>query len=342
MPQAPAVPSLMRWGLSPHADLVYRMLVGFGPRSVHYISQSLELSVPQVRAALDELAALGAASPADSVAGDDRTWSSHAPTQVVALLRERHQRGVLAQHRLRLRMTRMAHPPVIADVSRLPRDEVRRLDGVDLARARLFAELQTVRRETLTINTEAAFGTAELKASAEQVRKAQVGGDGRFVLGIPASVDDDSAWYSNELRARGGRYRELPTVPMKLFVFDRRIAWVPIDPADRSQGYWEITAPQSVHELTVLFLQHWAMAGPPRMWLPPRHLSPRESTIVTLLADGHSDAAIIARLDLSVRTIAYTVAGLMERYRVTNRFQLGLRLGAEAAKAAPDDATVST
>ncbi|GAA1417122.1 helix-turn-helix transcriptional regulator [Catellatospora coxensis] len=59
------------------------------------------------------------------------------------------------------------------------------------------------------------------------------------------------------------------------------------------------------------------------------NLTPRERTIMTLLAEGYTDAAIAAELDLSVRTIAYTLSSLMERYGVSTRFQLGLRVGAE-------------
>ncbi len=64
-------------------------------------------------------------------------------------------------------------------------------------------------------------------------------------------------------------------------------------------------------------------------------LTPRERLIVVMLTEGHTDAAIAAKLDLSVRTIAYTLSSLMDRYGVSTRFQLGLRLGAEAVQ--PDD-----
>ncbi|WP_155368986.1 helix-turn-helix domain-containing protein [Catellatospora vulcania] len=67
------------------------------------------------------------------------------------------------------------------------------------------------------------------------------------------------------------------------------------------------------------------------------HLTPRERSIVALLAAGHTDAAIAAQLDISVRTIAYTLSALMDRYAVTNRFQLGLRLGEESAQQADPD-----
>jgi DNA-binding NarL/FixJ family response regulator len=60
-------------------------------------------------------------------------------------------------------------------------------------------------------------------------------------------------------------------------------------------------------------------------------LTPREREIVSLLAEGHTDESVAARLSMSRRSIAYAIAGLMERCEVTNRFQLGLVLGAHTA-----------
>lgn len=334
MPETLTVPSLMRWGVSPHADLVYRTLITFGPWPVDHISQSLQLKARQVRAALDELISLGAAAPAGVVAGDGRTWASRAPEQVVAMLRDRHDQAAMARHRLQLRLMRMAHPTVIGDPARLPGDQVRQLDGLERARERMNVLVTGVRSEFLSMNPEPSFSTAQLQGSAQFTRKMIARGVAVMSLGIPPSADDESDWYEAEMRNRGSQYRELPLVPAKLMVVDRTTALMPINPADRTQGYWEITAPEAVRELTALFQQQWGRAKKPhRNWKPPMHLTPRESAIVVLLAAGHTDAVIAAKLDISVRTIAYTLSSLMERYQVTNRFQLGLRLGAEAAQA---------
>lgn len=60
-------------------------------------------------------------------------------------------------------------------------------------------------------------------------------------------------------------------------------------------------------------------------------LTQREGDIVRLLAAGHTDAAIAQQLGVSVRTIAYTMRDLMDRYQVRTRFQLALLLGGEGA-----------
>ena len=57
-------------------------------------------------------------------------------------------------------------------------------------------------------------------------------------------------------------------------------------------------------------------------------LSPREEALVTLLAQGHTDAVAATALGISERTVSYQVRTLMDRLGVDNRFQLGVALGA--------------
>ncbi|WP_196278985.1 helix-turn-helix transcriptional regulator [Catellatospora vulcania] len=323
--------------MSPHADLVYRTLTAFGPWSVDRISRSLEMKTRLVRVALDELTALGAAVPtrnaADGTAGDDRIWAGRAPAQVLSLLRDRHQHHALARHRLQQRLTRMTYPSVVGDLSDLPATEARQVHGMARTIGRLAELTLLERHEFLSISPDVAYSAEAVKAAAPQHRKMIARGVQIRSLGVPAAPEDESAWHLEEQRSYGAQYRELPQLPGRVMISDRRTAIVPLDPSDRSRGVWEISAPDVVAELTALFFQLWGRAKDPgRDWTPPLHLAPRESAIVALLAAGHTDASIAAKLDISVRTIAYTLSALMDRYAVSSRFQLGLRLGAEATQ----------
>ncbi|GAA2387372.1 hypothetical protein Cme02nite_22000 [Catellatospora methionotrophica] len=344
MLESPVVPSLLKWGVSPHADLVYRTLITFGPWSVEHISRSLEMKPRLVRSALDELIALGAAAPvhrsSHERAEDDRVWSSREPAQVVSLLQDRHHHTALARHRLRQRLTRMTYPDIITDLARLPAGAARPLDGLTRTVDRLMELAAAERHEHMGMNPEPAFSSSALKTAAPAERKMLARGISILSLGVPASTEDESEVHDTELRFHGMQYRELPQVPGKMIIFDRTTALVPQNPSDRTRGMWEVVAPGIVAELTALFLQQWARARDPgRDWSPPAHLTPRESTILALLARGYTDTALAARLDISMRTIAYTLSALMDRYHVSNRFQLGLRLGAEAARQAPAEET---
>lgn len=64
-------------------------------------------------------------------------------------------------------------------------------------------------------------------------------------------------------------------------------------------------------------------------------LTARDRQIIAALAEGLTDAEVAERINVSVRTVAYAVRSLMDRYRVENRFQLGLALGAADDAPAP-------
>jgi DNA-binding CsgD family transcriptional regulator len=83
-----------------------------------------------------------------------------------------------------------------------------------------------------------------------------------------------------------------------------------------------------------MYQRLWAQAAAPTRW--PAGLSARERAVVTLLAEGCTDQMVAEQLGLSRRTIAYTVADLMERYGARSRFHLALLLADAGADADTD------
>ncbi|MFC7243486.1 LuxR C-terminal-related transcriptional regulator [Catellatospora aurea] len=336
MLHAPFVPSLMKWGVSPQADLVYRTLIAFGPWSADHLGRSLEMKARQVRVALDELVALGAAVSQPTDDADLRVWAVREPAYVLARLRNRERDTMLARHRMNARLIRVSLPSIMADVARFTGEGVHRFPNRAVSRLR-YAELgEAIQHENLAMIPDPAIDNATVKQAAPVSRRMMSRGVAVLCLGVPASAEDESEWFDDEMISYGQEYRELPELPGKFNIIDRKTVYVPPEPTESTRGAWEVTEPGLVAELRALFLHHWAQAVEPgRSWTPPPGLSPRERIIVMLLAKGLTDTAVASRLDLSVRTIAYTVSGLMDRYDVTNRFQLGVRLGAEAASQAP-------
>ncbi|MFC7246827.1 LuxR C-terminal-related transcriptional regulator [Catellatospora aurea] len=345
MLQVQVVPSLMKWGVSPQADLVYRTLVAFGPLTAGDISRSLTMQSRQVRGALEELAALGAAAHGPAPAargGDGRMWSGTQPAHVSAMLRDRHHRNAVARYRLNRRMSRALSPELITDHLRILASGARPLTAGRQAQARIAA-ISKGCREAISVSGDPAYSAAAIKAGAPGGRAMAERGVTLINLGVPASDEHESGWHDVEMHARGAQYRELPELPGRYMIYDRTTALVRKKPFDPSHGMWEISDPALVAELLALFLQDWSLAKEPHWeWTPPPGLSSREGAVMALLAEGMTDAAVAARLNLSVRTIAYTVSTLMDRYDVINRFQLGLRLGtATAAQPVPHGASES-
>jgi DNA-binding CsgD family transcriptional regulator len=322
-----AVPSLVRWGVSADADLVYRCLVSFGTQRTGEVAADLGLAGRRVRAALDELVAAGLVDGDREPAGpgvDAGGWRAVPPDAAVRALRRRALR--------RLPATAHAEPGRPE-----PHPTPGRLLPDRGATRQRIAQLVAVERaEHLAMNPEHVFTTdtltigsaidAELLGRRVRVR----------ALGRSPSDGDRSSGYTEEFVRLGGEYRQAARLTQKMMIFDRRVALVAVDPLDLDRGTWEFVDPAAVESLVTLFVRQWSGATDPRRnGVPTVVLTQREKAVVALLADGHTDATAAKHLGMSTRTLTYTLRGLMDRFGVENRFQLGLALGAMRAVPPP-------
>jgi DNA-binding CsgD family transcriptional regulator len=87
-----ALPSLVRWGLSPDADLVYRTLVSLDTARESQLAQELGMAHERVREAMRELAHAGAIRRVSSTSrrtpktNGRAVWAARQPNQVVRQL----------------------------------------------------------------------------------------------------------------------------------------------------------------------------------------------------------------------------------------------------------------
>lgn len=332
---APAIPTLTRWGLSPSADLVYRTLIAFGPRTSERAGSELGLPPRRVREALDELAAAGAVRPLSVGAASrpsDWQWRANPVRMVLDTITKRaHARLVRVDAWQR-------HIATVADIdwSALPGGSVRRLPTRKIARRRITELIAAERHEHLAINPEEVFAADAAAAALPLDRQMLSRGIALRMLGLPPSDGDQSCAYAAELASLGGEYREARELPMKLMVFDRKAALFPADPADFESGAIEVTDPTAVGHLISVFRKYWTEGRDPRrQGVPPIVLSQREQALVALLSDGHSEESAAAELGISRRTVLYALRSLMDRIGVENRFQLALILGATGTAPLP-------
>lgn len=322
-----AVPSLVRWGVSADADLVYRCLASFGDQSAGEVAADLGLAVRRVRVALDELVAAGLVQDRPRAANglDGGSWRAVAPDAAVAALRRRAMRRPVPD----------AGPGWMEPGP----PAARLLPDLGATRQRIAHLVAVERAEHLAMNPERVFSTdaltigsaidADLLSRRVRVRS----------LGRPPADGDRSSAYTAEFTRLGGEYRLADRLPHKMMIFDRRVALVAVDPLDLDRGTWEYTDPAAVASLLTLFVRQWSGATDPRRnGVPTVVLTQREKAVVALLADGHTDATAAKHLGMSTRTLTYTLRGLMDRFGVENRFQLGLALGAMRAALPPGPA----
>jgi DNA-binding CsgD family transcriptional regulator len=319
----PPAPSLVRFGLSPDADLVYRTLVTFGPRSTMDLAGDLGTAPHRVSSALDELASAGAATTRPVLAGRETLWTARPPAEVVAALR-----------RARLRPVAHERPAIGHHVLSEPLafgEGLRYLPSRAATRARLDELVAVVRHEQLAMNTEQVFDAESARAGLSVDRTLLDRGVRMRVLGMHPLDEDPMTAYGRDADQPRPDYREATTVPMKLIVVDRKVALLPADPGDFERGYLEVAQPPVVAALVELFERHWASALRPPGLAPPVRLQPRERALIAVLAAGRSDSDAARELRVSRRTVTNMLRALMDRLGVDNRFQLGLTLGARFA-----------
>jgi DNA-binding CsgD family transcriptional regulator len=329
------IPSLTRWGLSSDADLVFRTLTTFGAHPVRELSAELGLSRQRVGEALSELHECGAAAVR---VGDGRTplWSSRPADEVLHRLRARrlrtpigeaavrHQRAVFDALNARLTGIGMPLKPVVGGAIG---DGIRYLPSRPLSRQRLAAAMLQERHEHLVINNE--------ESEHADVRPVLPLDEDHFRRGVQfrtigrPPLDGDTLSPYREFGWTGYRFRETVDTPLKLFICDRRTAFVLADPANVDRGYFEITHAEVIRTLVEIFEARWSAAVDPRVGgVPLIELTRREHDLVKLLARGHTDITAAQELRISARSVTNTLRALMDRLGVDNRFQLGLALGA--------------
>lgn len=336
------IPRLTRWGVSPDADLVYRALTMLGGRKDTELSRELGLARSRVVAALDELAALRAAQPAGTPAvrggvRASRRWDPCPLPQVLGRLR---RPVVPSSERDRWRRHFAAIDGLDLPVLDLTR--IRHWINRPLARRRIAHLAAAERYEHLAINTEEVL-TADATAAALPTDRALIErGIQMRIIGRPIGDGDRSIAHLTHLGRVGEIYREHSDPPLKLMVFDRRVALFPADPLNFETGVVEVDDAPVVQALCGLFDRLWEQGRDPhQQGVPPITLTPREQALVALLSAGHTDVSAANELRLSVRTVAYTMRELMDRLGVENRFQLALLLGAAGAAPIPKPRTAT-
>jgi DNA-binding CsgD family transcriptional regulator len=318
------IPSLTRWGLSADADLVYRALVLSGPAHAARLASDLGLTRPRVAAALDELAAAAATTSAGG-----RVWQPRAPGEVIGRIRRRPAGLPAPGDRWR------RHFATIDGLGLRARDpvEVRHWPTRSAARRRAAELVAAERHEHLAVNNERVFSTESLSAAQPLDQSLLRRGILLRVLERdPHDGDRGVRPPGPAPSASGGLCRRLDDPPLKLMVFDRRVALFPADPLDVESGYVEVADARFVAAACTLFERLWTGARDPfRQGVAPIDLTSRESALVALLAHGHTDQTAAEQLGISPRTVAYAMRALMDRLGVENRFQLALVLGASGA-----------
>lgn len=139
--------------------------------------------------------------------------------------------------------------------------------------------------------------------------------------------DSEALAYARWLVELGGEVRAVPTMPVRMSIYDRKVAIVAIDPQRSDEGIMVLRGTGVVTALCAFFEHAWAPAadlGAPRQ-RDDDGLTAQEREILRLLADGNTDSLIARKLGISVRTSRRIIADIARRLSARSRFQIGVR-----------------
>lgn len=324
------ISTLMGLGLGEPAAHVWKAMHEIPGAGVEDLARWLGTSESAVRACLDELADLALIRTSRSDAS--RLVPIAAEAGIALLLRA--QEAALEAHRLSLERRRDEISKALT--ARLPYGDaadaggqIEHLTSPDAIQARFeqIAYTTTVGTESLMpVPAIAPDALAEARSLDTELLSRGI----RMRMLYLEAIRNDAATigYARDLSALGAHVRTAPVLPHRLFLCDRRIALVPLDPNTGGRGVACVTAPGVVASLIEFFEMIWRHSTPLDVGspvAPETGLTPTERELLTMLATGLTDEAAAKRLGVSLRTVRRIMADLMTRLGATSRFEAGLK-----------------
>ena len=319
-------------GVDPHAEVVYRALLGRPGTSSVALAETLGRAVREVEEDLAVLVDSGLALPSA-----DRTYVVAPPTVALgALITERRDGLRLAEQAL----VSLAEEHRATTSGRELSDLFEVVTGVDAIRHR-FQQVQAAAASELRMFVTTPFIAVPIGQNAAEPAAADRGVRIRAIL-ERAVFDEASATQEaiSSLR-RGLELRVVEQLPLKLVLADSDLALAAllVGPGDLDTEPGAVMLQRSglLTALDVLFETMWKHAYP----LTLDHLDelgepvepvaeglPGEPTtldrqILSLLLAGLTDQAVATQLDLSLRTVQRRLRHLQDLSGVHTRMQLG-------------------
>ncbi len=313
-------------GLDATSEAVYRALLRYPTWGVEDLVAHLGRSESEVHAALDVLVGTGLLRPSPGGAGPYRPVSPESGLGSLLVRTEaelyRRQQEIVAT-REAIAEIALAYEAIRGD----RRASFERLDGAGVVRARLEEHVGKARSEYVAFLSRGGRADDMVVTDRAVDRRAlERGVLVRRVFPEGFRKDAETLCHVRRLAEFGGWAKSCPTLPMSLVVVDRKVALVPLDPAEPRRGALEVTAHGVVAGLCALFEQVWAMSVPfEEAPADGNGLSQVERTLLRLLLDGVTDETAARRLGVSLRTVRRTMSSLMSRLGARSRFEAGAR-----------------
>jgi DNA-binding CsgD family transcriptional regulator len=247
-----------------------------------------------------------------------------------SLLAER-EAAVLEQQR-QIAASRAAVAAVVANYANLHpsrhHSDIEQLVGVDAVRGWIEERAHAGLTEVMTFSPGGAMSEQSIAAARPLDQEALDRGTTMRSIYLDSTRNDPLTFgYLRWLSDAGGQVRTTATLPLRMIIFDRKQALIPVNPEFSRAGAVVQRGPGMVAALCALFDQIWQTARPvgEERARDDQGLTSQEQAVLTLLAEGWTDDVIARKLGVSVRTSRRITAELTARLGARSRFQAGAR-----------------
>lgn len=314
-------------GIGETEETVYRHLLGSPGLTISQISQQLSASTREIRRLLSNLERAGLVSRSTGRSKGFVPSPPEAAIEVLVLDRQQDlERARLAAREMeasfRATGVMQAHPLDIVEV-------VVGRDAVD----KRFIQLHKSAEHQVRVFDRPPYGDDPLAPNELELELLAQGIDCRVVyasegLSLPGRME-----HLRGAADAGENARTLPNLPMKLFISDDRVAFIPLSLDEPGMEGALLIKPSPVLEaLMTLFETLWERAapidfsaaqGPSARGASEDLLADEDQQVLTLLVAGLKDQTIARQMDVAHRTVLRRVANLMKKLGAQTRFQAG-------------------
>jgi predicted transcriptional regulator len=321
-------------GINETEERAYRALLANRMATCQDMAQLLAISIREAQAVLDRIEDKGLA-----------TRSAEPPPRYIASPPELAIEALVSQRQVVLERARQAIPELKEQASTsTPHDDEQIVEVITSA----TALAQTLRQLRQAIQHEA-FGFQRaplLHPGLINKEKMRPGVRVRSISDASYLAQPDALDTLRLDIERGEEARTFATLPIKMFIVDRRIGVIPLHTGDQGGPTLLVRSCALMDALCALFELMWEQATPILITRtgklevaePSPRLSGATRQLIPLLTAGLNDKAIAQQTGISATTLNRRIAELMKSSGTRTRFQLGWR---SALDSRPKDSTTN-
>lgn len=314
-------------GLTAEEERVYLALLDLGGASSSELVAHVKASPASARRILSALETAGLVT---RLAGRRGRFHPTPPsTALEALILQRQE----ALERTRLSAKELDQRYAAGEAEIDPAGVIEMVSGADAIRQRWLQLEQTVRKELLAFDMPPYMNPPPENPNPQEYERMMRGVRFRIIYAHSALEHPGYLRVIEAFVEAGEEARVLPTLPMKLNIFDRNIALMPFNYEGPGQpSALVVHARTMVTALEVLFEALWARAVPFRAARlgadsVGQVFDPDTVRLLNLVSAGLKDEAIARRLGVARKTVERRLRRLMGRLGAETRFQAGLLVG---------------